>query len=118
TAIALAALTDDGDGVPGGRAANAVGHGTESRGAEPRLDGLDIGLANLNDGAKLFAEQRGDGIGPKGTDVNVEPAVTGKCHLRKRREKAAVRSIVVRDDQPILQATLNDGEERGEPLGI
>ena len=44
--------------------------------------------------------------------------MTGKRHLRERREQAAVGSIVVGDEQAVGEAALDDVEERGQPPRI
>src|SRR5262245_59024079 len=80
------------------------------------LDARVISAAYLQHRAELFAEQRGRTRAC--TEIDVQATATRECHLRERREQAAVRAIVVRQDRAGGTQRADRVEETQESLRV
>ena len=66
---------------------------------EQRRDALLLGGRHLDHDAELLVEEIRDRVGGAGLELDVETDVAGERHLDERREQAAVRAVVIREQQ-------------------
>ena len=94
-------------------------HRAQARGSEHGLHFGETRGLDLQHGTEFFREEFGDGrVVISGRQRDVEPAVTGEGHLGQRREQAAVRTIVVREDQPLAPQFDDRADERTQAAGV
>ena len=61
---------------------------------------------HLHRQTELFVEQDRKGILDIAGQIDLEPAVSGECHLEKRREKTAITAVVARGDRSLPEQAL------------
>ena len=82
------------------------------------LERLAVGLRHLQDRAQLLVEQAAQGrLGPA-VHMDFQTAVAGKRHFQQGHDGAAVRAIVVSQQQAASVRFLHQIEQRLQPLRI
>src|SRR5262249_30196374 len=89
---------DDLDAIAFGRSTDRRDERAESIAAYDLAKGARVDVAYLDDGAELFVEQLREYIALR-AQLDLEPAPAGERHLAQRREQAAVRSVVIGEQQ-------------------
>ncbi len=85
---------------------------------EPALHGGQVGVAHLQHRAELLAEERSEIVGAHLVEGHARAGAAREGHLDDGREEAAVRTVVVGEQQIRLDQAVDRLHEGAQPAGV